>query len=100
MARCGRCGLYSKYPDNHHEKKWAGACLWFQHRITEDEEYLNRECDDFFEKIPGCHPMGHFEYKLKRDNLRDAYVIANRSKIIALVSLGISVLALILKLVP
>jgi hypothetical protein len=99
MARCGRCGLYSKYPDNHHEKKWDGVCLWYQHRILPGEVFEKRECSDFFEGVPGLTPMDHFDYKVKRDNLGDAYRVAKRSRVIAYVSLALSVFGMILKLV-
>lgn len=73
MARCGRCGLWNKYPDNHPEQKYAGVCMWYQHRLHETDVWEHRECPDFFEAIPGLHPMDHFDYKIKKDNLGDAY---------------------------
>ena len=97
MARCGRCGLWSKYPDNYHEQKYAGVCLWYQHRLVEADVFERRECDDFLKVIPDLTPMNHFDYKIKRDNLGDAYQTASRSKRLAvfgvvtsLVSLGFS----------
>lgn len=99
MARCGRCGLYNKYPQDHKEQKWSGVCLWYQHRLQESDEYEKRECSDFFEKIPEVEPLKHFDYKIRRDNLRDAYVIAKRSKVLAFISLGISITGVILKLI-
>ena len=95
MARCGRCGLWSKYPDDYHEQKWAGVCIWYQHRLMDDDVFEERECGDFFERIPGLTPLDHFDYKTKRDNLGDAYQAAQRSKKIAYVSLGLSVLGLV-----
>ena len=97
MARCGRCGLWAKYPDNHHEKKYAGVCLWYQTRLVDGEVFEERECKDFFERVPGMNAMDHMDYKIKRDNLGDAYQTASRSKRLAvfgvvtsLVSLGFS----------
>ena len=78
MARCGRCGLWAKYPDNHHEKKYAGVCLWYQTRLV----------------VPGMTAMDHLDYKIKRDNLGDAYLTAKRSKLIAYIGLTISVISL------
>ena len=95
MARCGRCGLFSEYPDNFPEKKWKGTCVWYQHRLPEDEVWTKRECPDFTEKIPGFHTMDHFEYKIKRDDLGDAYTEAKRSKTIAYIALGITVIEFI-----
>jgi len=95
MARCGRCGLWNQYPDDHPEKKWAGVCLWYQMRLVEDEVFEPRECGDFFERIPNVPPIEQMNYKVGRDNLRDAYVVARRSRVIAYLSLVISVLALL-----
>ena len=98
MARCGRCGLYNQYPADHKEQKYAGVCLWFQHRLMADDVYERRECTDFFEAIPGISSIQHFDYKLKRDNLGEAYVAARRGKLIAYTSLGISITALLSRL--
>ena len=96
MARCGRCGLWSKYPDNHHEQKYAGVCLWYQHRLHHDDVFEQRECGDFFERVPGMNPMDHMDYKIKRDNLGDAYTMAKRSKRLALFGVVTSVASLAL----
>lgn len=97
MARCGRCGLWNKYPDNHHEKNYAGACIWYQIRLTDHDVWEERNCKDFFERMPGFHAMDHFDYKVKRDNLGEAYQEAKFSKRLAwfgvstsLVSLGLT----------
>jgi len=95
MARCGRCGMWGKYPDDHREQKWAGVCLWYQHRLMHDDVFEERSCSDFFERMPGLTPLDHFDYKIKRDNLGDAYESARRSKKIAYVSVAISVLSLL-----
>jgi hypothetical protein len=94
MARCGRCGLWNQYPDEYKEQKWAGVCLWYQHRLTEDAVFEERTCPDFFEKVPQLTPVQHFDYKLKRDNLGDAYETAKRSKRIAYVGVTLSVISL------
>ena len=90
--------MWSKYPDNHHEQKWAGVCLWYQHRLMDDDVFEHRECEDFFEHVPGLMPMDHFDYKIKRDNLGDAYVQARFSKRLALLGAGLSVISLTLSL--
>ena len=95
MARCGRCGLWSKYPDNHHEKKYAGACLWYQTRLHHDGVFEERECKDFFESVPGLTPLDHFDYKTKRDNIGDAYKTAERSKRLAVFGIITSVISLV-----
>jgi len=86
--------MWSKYPDNHHEQKYAGVCLWYQHRLMDDQVFEQRECGDFFERVPGLTPMDHFDYKIKRDNLGDAYEMAKRSKRLALFSVVTSVISL------
>ena len=90
MARCGRCGMFSVYPEDYHEQKWAGTCLWYQIRLPKDEVWEKRECSDFFERIPGLDPIAQFDYKLKRENVGDAYTTAKRSKRIAYVALIIT----------
>ncbi len=98
MSRCGRCGLWNSYPDDYHEKKWAGVCLWYQIRLHEHDVWEERQCGDFMEAIPQLSPMQHLDYKVKRDNLGDAYQAARRSKRLALTSLAISVTGLALAL--
>ena len=95
MARCGRCGLWNKYPDNHHEQKYAGVCVWYQMRLSDDEVWEDRKCPDFFERIPGLHVMDHFEYKCKRDNLGDAFREAHSARLMSWISLGVALGALI-----
>jgi len=97
MARCGRCGLWSKYPDDHTEKVYAGVCLWYQTRLPEHAVYEPRRCPDFCERIPGVEAMEHFAYKVKRDNLGDAYRQATRAKRLAYIGLVLSILGLLLK---
>ena len=94
MARCGRCGLWSKYPDNHHEQKYAGVCLWYQTRLVDGEVFDERECKDFFERVPGMTSLDHMDYKIKRDNLGDAYQAASFSKRLAIMGAVISVVSL------
>lgn len=98
MARCGRCGLWSKYPDNHHEKKYAGVCLWYQHRLVDSEVFESRECDDFFESIPEVRAIEQLEYKVKRDNLGDAYITARFSKRLAIMGAIISVISFLVSM--
>ncbi len=94
MARCGRCGLWNKYPEAHHEKKYTGVCMWYQIRLPDEEVFAERECKDFFEQIPGLHPFDHFKYKIQRDNLGDAYTTANRAKVISYISITLSILGM------
>jgi hypothetical protein len=72
--------------------------MWFQLRLRPDDEFEQRECADFFERIPGMHAMDHFDYKIKRDNLGDAYQHAKRAKVLAYIGIGLSVTGLVLKL--
>lgn len=97
MARCGRCGLWNQYPDDHTEKVYAGVCLWYQTRLPEHAVYESRRCSDFCERIPGVGAMEHFDYKVKRDNLGDAYRQATRAKRLAYLGVALSSLGLLLK---
>jgi len=92
MARCGRCGLWNKYPDTWHEEKWAGVCVYYQLRLREDDVFAERDCQDFIERIPEISAMEHFDYKLKHENLGDAYTVAKRSRRIAYIALGIALI--------
>lgn len=95
MARCGRCGLWNKYPPDHEEKKFAGVCVWYQLRLPEDEVFEHRECKDFFEAIPGLSTIEHFGYKIKREEIGDAYTEAKRSKTMGIIALSVSIVSLL-----
>jgi hypothetical protein len=64
--------------------------------MTPDEVWDPRECAAFIERIPGLAPVDHFDYKMKRDSLGNAYDTARRSIVIAVVSVMLSVLGLVL----
>lgn len=98
MARCGRCGLWNQYPAGHEEQKYAGVCVWYQMRLHESDVWESRVCPDFFEKMPGVTALSHFDYKIKRDNLGDAYVSARRAKYLAYTSLTLSIVGLVWKI--
>ena len=94
MAICGRCGLWNQYPEEHPEKKWAGVCLWYQVRLAPGEVWEKRSCKDFFERVPQLSPVEHFDFKVKRDNLGDAYDVASRAKGLSYVGITISLASL------
>ena len=73
-------------------------CLWYQLRLRPDDEFTERDCQDYFERMPGVSPMGHFDYKIKRDNLGDAYRHAKRAKVLAYIGIVLSLIGLGLKL--
>jgi len=98
MARCGRCGLWAKYPKDHHEKKWAGVCLWYGTQLLEDEVYDQRKCGDFFERIPGMTPLQHHEYKVHNTNLRQGFITSRRAFWVSVIAVAISLSALGLSL--
>lgn len=98
MARCGRCGLWNPYPEDHKEQLYVGVCLWYQMRLREDSLYEQRDCPDFFERIPGMTPLEHFKYKIDRDDLGDVYKEAHRAKFVGYTALTLSILGLLLKL--
>jgi len=99
MARCGRCGLFYKYPSSYKEGEFVGACLWYQFRLTEDEVYRHRKCADFYEKLPGVSPGEHFDYKVKRIDMNSAYIEAKLGKRLAVAALSISVISVLLDFV-
>ena len=70
--------------------------MWYQMRLNETDVWESRECKDFFERIPGFHPMDHFDYKLKRDNLGDAYDKAKSAQKRANIGLVLSVTGILL----
>ena len=65
--------------------------MWYQFRLPEFEVYEQRDCPDFFERIPGVTPLEHFDYKIQRDNLKDTYDIAKRSRVISVIAIVTSV---------
>jgi hypothetical protein len=95
VARCGRCGLWSAYPEEHREQVYKGVCLWYQLRLREDGVFDRRDCPDFFESIPGMTPLEQFDYKIKRENIGDAYTQAKRAQRLAYTGILLSVLALV-----
>ena len=62
MARCGRCGLWAKYPDDFEEKKYAGMCLWYRLRLSEESVWEHRKCDNFFDRVPQWDEKSHLDY--------------------------------------
>ncbi len=94
MARCGRCGLWSKTPADYKEQRYAGYCLWYQTRLEPEFEYDERDCNDFFERVPGQDAAWHFDYKVKRDNIGDAWRKAKSSDKKARIAVTISVVGL------
>ena len=95
MARCGRCGLCAKSPDDN-EGEWGGVCLWFRHRIAKDEMYDHSDCEEFLEAIPGFSVLDHWHYKLQRDKLHDAYQAAEAATRKAHASMTLAIISLII----
>lgn len=99
MARCGRCGLWLEYPEDHKEQKYKGVCLWFHTRLSEDEVFESRECREGFERIPGMTPAEHFEHKVKREDIGHAYTEAKRAKYMAYLGLVVGLAGLLITIV-
>jgi len=99
VARCGRCGLWNKYPADNYEKRYAGVCIWYQIKLLDSDVFEQRDCGDFFERIPGWHSMDHFDYKVKRDNLGDAYHAAIGARRFSYVGIVLSSLSLVIALI-
>ena len=94
MARCGRCGLWASYPEDYIEKKYAGICMWYQIKLPEHEVFENRNCSDFQDILPGVSPKEAFDYKIKRDNLGDAFTAAKFSKRLSIAAIVLSIAGL------
>ncbi len=94
MARCGRCGLWNKYPDDHPEKKYAGVCLWYQIRLHENEVYEQRDCTEFLERVPGYDAAWHFDHISARNKMADAFTTMKKSDRRAKIALGLSITSL------
>ena len=60
--------MWSSYPPDHAEKKYAGTCLWFRIRLHEDEVYEER--------------------------VGEAHTSARRAKVLAYIGITLSVLGL------
>ena len=58
-----------------------------------------RDCPDFMERIPEVSALDHFEYKVQRDQLREAYIVAKRSRAISYIAVTISVFSFLFNLV-
>jgi len=82
--------MWAAYPEDHPEKKFAGVCLWYQMRLPEDEVWRDRECNEFFERIPGVPALRHFDFKLKRDQIGAAWKAAQRAERLAWFSVAMA----------
>ena len=69
--------------------------MWYQHRLEEQAVYEERDCSDFFERIPGLTPLDHFDYKIKRDELGYAYSRGRRVLWYSTIALVLSILGFI-----
>mgnify|MGYP003676532650 CR=1 len=90
MARCGRCGLWESYPENHPEKKYAGTCLWYGFRLDSGSVYDDRDCGDFIERVPSLSNIQHYNFKVSRDSLGEAYRKARFSFWLSIVAISLS----------
>ncbi len=97
MARCGRCGLWAKYPDDHREQKWAGVCLWYRLRLRESDVWEERKCPEFFEAVPGWDAHQHWGYATRHDDLGRNWRASRKALVFSLISLGLSLLSLALR---
>jgi len=91
-ARCGRCGFWCEYPEDFKEKKHAGVCLWYRLRLPEDEVYKQRQCPDFFERIPQWDAKQHWAYAFRHHDLGRSWRASKRALIFSLIALGLSLL--------
>lgn len=91
MARCGRCGLWAKYSEDHKEKKWAGMCLWYRLRLPPSDVWETRKCPEFFEAVPGWTEHQHWSYATRHDDLGRNWRTARRALWFSGAALTISV---------
>ena len=98
MARCGRCGLWAKYPEDHREKKYAGTCLYYRLRLPEESVWEERKCPEFFERIPGWTQLQLWNYALRHQDLGRTYRASRRALFFSLVALALSISGFVLKL--
>ena len=99
MARCGRCGLWAQPPKDHREQKYAGTCLWYQKRLEPEFEYEDRDCNDYVERVPDHSAAWHFDYKVKRAKIGDAYESAKKSDKRSKIAIVISIAGFALNLI-
>jgi len=89
--------LWAKYPTNHQEKKWAGACLWYRTQLPDSAVWEKRECPEFFEAIPGWDSAQHWSYATRHDDLGRSWRASRRAVIFSIVSLVLSAVGLSIK---
>ena len=86
-----------KYPPDHKETEYSGVCLWYQIRLREEEVFDLRNCNTFFERIPGEEPLRQFNYKIQRENIGSAYRNAKASRVLSIIALVVSIGSLLYK---
>lgn len=98
MSRCGRCGLWQKTPEDERDQVWSGVCLWYHLRLERESVFEKRNCPDYMERIPPYSPDWHFEHKIKRENLGDAFEKSKQADKKSVIAIGFSVVGLIISL--
>lgn len=98
MARCGRCGLWAKYPDDFKEKKYAGMCLWYRLRLSEESVWEHRKCDNFFDRVPQWDEKSHLDYALKWSDIGRSWRASRRAMFFSVAALLLSIVGLLLSL--
>ena len=98
MARCGRCGLWAKYPDDFEEKKYAGMCLWYRLRLSEESVWEHRKCDNFFDRVPQWDEKSHLDYALKWSDIGRSWRASRRAMFFSVAALLLSIVGLLLSL--
>jgi len=99
MARCGRCGLWAKYPPNWKERKYAGVCMWYRFRLPEDQVYDERKCPEFFEAMPQWNQQQHWNYATRHDDLGRSWHASRRALTFSLISLVLSAVGIAFKFI-
>lgn len=91
MTRCGRCGLFLKYPN---DEQNDGICLWHDLLVPREEAYEHRECPDFMNWIKDMPITDQLRIKVEKAKLHDNYRLIQQSRFASLCSLVISLIAL------
>jgi hypothetical protein len=85
--------MLAEYPSDS-PGRYRGICLWYHLRMEEDQLWEHRDCADFVQRIPDVDAMGHYTYKVSRDNLGSAYRISTSARRRANLGLVISLLGI------
>lgn len=94
MARCGGCGLLKE--DSGLGDEIAGHCLWYRMDVPKDAAWEYRQCAYFHKRLQDWSAEKHWEFTRARTDMSDSYHASRRAMFFAVVSLGLSILSLVM----